>query len=73
MLNKTLVTIGLILVLGGLFSSCQSVKPYQRMYLNDSAMQFGQKNAAGFEINAHAIREGSSSGQTKSSGGCGCN
>ena len=62
-----------LLILIGLISSCQSVKPYQRKYLNDSAMQISRKSVASFENTAHAIREGASSGQTKSTGGCGCN
>jgi hypothetical protein len=70
--NKVLTGLAFI-ILSGVISSCQSVKPYQRMYLNDSSMQLGKKSVAGFENSAHAIREGSSSGQTKSTGGCGCN
>ena len=62
-----------LLILVGFISSCHSVKPYQRKYLNDSAMQMGKISVARFETNAEAIREGASSGQTKSSGGCGCN
>ena len=61
------------LVLVGFISSCQSIKPYQRKFLNDSAMQMEKISVASFETNAEAIREGASSGQTKSSGGCGCN
>lgn len=72
MWNKMMIGIGL-LILVGMISSCQSVKPYQRKYLNDSAMQMGKISVASFETNAEAIREGASSGQTKSSGGCGCN
>jgi len=54
-------------------ASCKSVKPYQRKYLNDSTMQMSRKSVASFEKSAHSIREGSSSGESKSSGGCGCN
>lgn len=70
--NKIIKGIGLLILIG-FISSCQSVKPYQRKFLNDSSMQMGKINVASFEINAHAIREGASSGQTKSTGGCGCN
>jgi hypothetical protein len=72
MRNNLLTILGFI-VLSGFLSSCQSVKPYQRMYLNDSSMKLGKNRVAGFENSAHAIREGASSGQTKSTGGCGCN
>ena len=72
MRNSMIKGIGL-LIIAGFISSCQSVKPYQRKYLNDSAMQMGKISVASFETNAEAIREGASSGQTKSTGGCGCN
>ena len=53
---------------------CQSVKPYQRTYLNDHEMQAGQKNAAKPEQNAMSYREGAmGGGGGKASGGCGCN
>ncbi|MCU0371164.1 MAG: DUF4266 domain-containing protein [Bacteroidales bacterium] len=57
-----------------LLSSCQSVKPYQRVYLNDHFMKMGKKPVDGFGEKALTYREGSSGGGTgKSSGGCGCN
>ena len=53
---------------------CQSVKPYQRTYLNDHEMQAGQKSAAKPEQNAMSYREGATGGGGgKASGGCGCN
>ncbi|PSK92196.1 DUF4266 domain-containing protein [Taibaiella chishuiensis] len=59
-----------VLILG----SCTAVKPYQRAYLNDAAMQPGKLPIEKFEENAQAYREGASGGGTgKSSGGCGCN
>ena len=55
-------------------ASCQSVKPYQRQYLNDHEMQVGQKSITKQEQNAHAYREGAAGGGSgKASGGCGCN
>lgn len=53
---------------------CETVKPYQKAYLNDHAMQDGQNSGARFESYAESIREGAS-GQSdgKGSGGCGCN
>ena len=63
----------LIFCLVSLASSCQTVKPYQRAYLNDSAMKMGFGKAAGFEHYAHFIREGASGAGGKNSGGCGCN
>ena len=54
-------------------SSCQTVKPYQRSYLNDSAMKMGLSKVEGFESYALMIREGASGAGGKNGGGCGCN
>ena len=55
-------------------ASCQPVKQYQRVYVNDHEMQMGQHGAGSFEDNVQAYREGSSGGgSSKTSGGCGCN
>ncbi len=55
-------------------SACQTVKPYQRIYLNDPEMQMGTSSAKGFENYVQSIREGAiPAGSSKSSGGCGCN
>ena len=59
-----------ILILTG----CQSVKPYQRVYLNDPEMQLGNNSGKKFEGYVESIREGATeAGGAKSSGGCGCN
>ena len=56
-----------------LFSSCQSVKPYQRAYLNDREMAFGSTAAEAMEQKTHAYREGAAgAGKGRTSGGCGC-
>ena len=66
---RLLVAVSILLLAG-----CQSVKPYQRAYLNDHEMQAGQKSAAQPEQNAMSYREGASGGGGgKASGGCGCN
>ena len=55
-------------------SGCESVKPYQRAYLNDYEMKPGQQGVRRFEEQVQAYREGSAGGgSSKSSGGCGCN
>ncbi|MCB0487755.1 MAG: DUF4266 domain-containing protein [Cyclobacteriaceae bacterium] len=57
-----------------LLTSCESVKPYQRVYLNDYEMKMGAPGSRGFEQYVCTIREGASGGgSTKTSGGCGCN
>ncbi|MEM9823285.1 MAG: DUF4266 domain-containing protein [Bacteroidota bacterium] len=55
-------------------NACQTVKPYERIYLNDPAMQMGISSPQGFENYVQTIREGAiPAGTTKASGGCGCN
>jgi len=55
-------------------AGCEAVKPYQRVYLNDSEMRMGQPGARAFEENVQAYREGAGGGGSKkNSGGCGCN
>jgi Domain of unknown function (DUF4266) len=70
------ITIKILLLMFGLclFASCKAVKPYQKIYLNDSEMQFDVSSNKKFEQYVHSIREGATpvSG-SKSSGGCGCN
>ena len=62
------------LLLGLALGSCTSVKPYQRAYLNDAAMQPGKLPIEKFDENVQTYREGASGGGTgKASGGCGCN
>ena len=57
-----------------ILSSCQTVKPYQRVYLNDHFMMLGKDPIDSFGDKAMAYREGSSGGGAgKDSGGCGCN
>lgn len=57
-----------------MFASCESVKPYQRVYLNDREMKMGQRGARAFDSNVQAYRESAiGGGSKKASGGCGCN
>ena len=63
-----------LLLVAGIFTmSCQTVKPYQRSYLNDSAMKMGLSKGGGVESYAQMIREGASGAGGKNGGGCGCN
>ena len=56
------------------FVSCEAVKPYQRVYLNDYEMSPGHSGCKAFEQYVMVIREGASGGGgMKVSGGCGCN
>jgi len=77
-MRKSVLKIGLLaLVLISLgISSCAptSLKPYERIYLNDPAMQMGLDAGLSFQNYIFTIREGSiPAGTSKASGGCGCN
>lgn len=72
-MKKKIVTIAFIAACC-LLVSCESVRPYQRVYLNDYEMKPGQSGSRMFEEQVQAYREGASGGgSSKSSGGCGCN
>lgn len=73
-MKRTLPLILLLMLAAFVLSSCQAVKPYQRVYLNDYFMKMGIRPADMFGEKVQAYREGSSGGGTgKDSGGCGCN
>jgi hypothetical protein len=56
------------------FSSCTSVREYQKNKLNDSEMQLASRKVQKFEMNFQAYREAASGANGgKTSGGCGCN
>lgn len=55
-------------------ASCQSVKPYQRVYLDDPNMQPGKSPCEALDDNVFSYREGGLvTGGSKTKGGCGCN
>ncbi|MGN6398926.1 MAG: DUF4266 domain-containing protein [Flavisolibacter sp.] len=57
-----------------LFTSCQSVKEYQKNKLNDSEMELTARKVQKFELNFQSYREGASGANGgKTGGGCGCN
>ena len=71
---KGRMLIVMFILTGMVISGCESVKPYQRVYLNDYEMKTGQNGSRKFEEQVQAYREGASGGgSSKSSGGCGCN
>lgn len=54
--------------------SCTALKPYEKVYINDSEMQMGNSSEGNFQNYVQTIREGSTEpSSSKSSGGCGCN
>ena len=54
--------------------SCQSVKEYQKMRINDAEMELSARKVQKFEQSFQAYREGASGANGgKTGGGCGCN
>ena len=61
-------------VIAAAFSSCVSVKAYQKIYLNDEDMKLNSRKVETFETNFQTYREGASGANGgKTGGGCGCN
>ena len=64
----------LCIIIAFQLSSCITVKPSERIYLNDSEMQLGNTSVKNHENYVYSIREAATpAGGIKSSGGCGCN
>jgi Domain of unknown function (DUF4266) len=56
------------------FSSCTTVKEYQKNKLNDSEMSLSNRKIEKTELNFQSYREGASGANGgKTGGGCGCN
>jgi hypothetical protein len=57
-----------------IFSSCSTVKEYQKNRLNDSEMNLSNRKVEKSELSFQSYREGASGANAgKSGGGCGCN
>lgn len=64
----------MILLNGLFFSSCTTVKEFQKIRLNDSEMILGNRKIEKTELSFQGYREGASGANSgKSGGGCGCN
>jgi len=73
--KRRFLSIALFIFLASLsFTSCQSVKQYQKMYINDSEMTLSSRKVEKLENSFLLYREGASGANGgKSGGGCGCN
>lgn len=72
--QKNLVLLCSIAFIGGLFTSCTSVKEYQKGKINDSEMVLSNRKIEKTELSFQSYREGASGANSgKSGGGCGCN
>ena len=64
----------LLFLLSIIFSACVSVKPYQKVFLNDEDMDLGIRSMESYESEFESYREGASGANGgKVGGGCGCN
>ena len=63
-----------LLLITLIFSSCVSVRPYQKAFLNDEDMDLGIRSMESYESEFESYREGASGANGgKVGGGCGCN
>ncbi len=61
-----------ILSLG--FTSCKTLKEYEKVNINDPDMKLADNSVDRFKTNFHVYREGASGASGgKTGGGCGCN
>ena len=71
-MKKYPIKIALLCIVG--FSSCTTVKEYQKSRINDSEMSLGNRKIEKSELSFQSYREGASGANAgKSGGGCGCN
>ncbi len=62
------------LLTGFFFTSCKTVKEYQKNRINDSEMMLGARKSEKTEMSFQTYREGASGANGgKTGGGCGCN
>jgi len=70
-MKNNILFLGVIIMM---FTSCVTVKEYDRVYLNDRDMSLILKKSDRFEANFQAYREAASGANGgKTGGGCGCN
>ena len=74
MQNKAIQLITCVILVVIAFSSCVTVKEYQKNKLNDADMALSSKKSQKNELNFQNYREGSAGANGgKTGGGCGCN
>lgn len=63
-----------VVVIAIVLQSCNSVKEYQKVNINDPEMKLGAKTTERYETTFQVYREGAAGANGgKSGGGCGCN
>ena len=72
--QRIIFCMSLIVVISLIFTSCQTVKEYQKNKLNDAEMTLSSRKVEKTELSFQTYREGASGANGgKSGGGCGCN
>jgi hypothetical protein len=72
--KKLIFLLSIFLIMLFWFSSCTTVKAYQKSKLNDSEMVLGSRKIQKSEMSFQSYREGASGANGgKTGGGCGCN
>jgi hypothetical protein len=72
--KKAIMPLVCIAFIGIVFTSCTSVKEYQKGKINDSEMVLSNRKIEKTELSFQSYREGASGANAgKSGGGCGCN
>jgi hypothetical protein len=74
MFKNLIYPLAAFLILLFFFSSCTTVKAYQKGKLNDAEMVLGSRKIQKSEMSFQSYREGASGANGgKTGGGCGCN
>ena len=72
-MKNTKLFISVVLLLF-VFTSCETVKEYQKKRLNDAEMVLNSRRVGKNELNFQSYKEGASGANGgKTGGGCGCN
>jgi len=73
-LNKMAKKIILGILLGLIFQSCNAVKEYEKVAINDPDMKLSARTSERYETTFQVYREAAAGANGgKSGGGCGCN
>jgi hypothetical protein len=71
---KRIYSLCVTIIISAAFSSCTTVKEYQKNKINDAEMALSNRKVQKTELSFQSYREGSSGANSgKSGGGCGCN
>ena len=73
-LNKMVKKTILVILLGMILQSCNTVKEYEKVAINDPEMKLSARTSERYETTFQVYREAAAGANGgKSGGGCGCN